>query len=95
MIKYYKGKILGKHRNIPFIVSVDEDYNVHYRKFINGPINETFKDTKEGFEYHTLKQCNCIEIDNGEELCSQFDALANSWKHMIDSYDKMFKHILE
>ena len=94
-MKYYKGKIPGKHRDIPFIVSVDKDYNVHYRKFDNKPIHETFKDTEKGFKYHTLEQCNCVEIDNGEELCKDFDTLEDSYKYMIDSYDKMFKKVLE
>lgn len=92
-MKYYKGEFSDYFTNKINIYTIDKGEIIR-RTFDPefGPIHCRYETNDQIDEW--LKDHKCVEIDNGEELCSQFDALENSWNNMVDSYDKMFKHIL-
>lgn len=94
MSKYYKGKfsdwfqenlsIYERIRNKIIRRSFDKEY---------GPIKVTYElDSQNCLTF--LRSNKCIEIENGEELCRDFDTLMDSWNHMVDSYNKMFSAVL-
>lgn len=94
MSTYYRGRfsdwlqenfsIYERIRNKIIRRSFDKEY---------GPIKVTYElDSQKCMTF--LHNNKCVEIENGEKLCKDFDALLDSWNHMVDSYDRMFKTVL-
>lgn len=95
MKKYYKGKF-SKYCN--------PDYNLYEVSYLN--VTRRSYDIESGIIRHTttllstdqiekfLEQNECVEIDNGPELCLEFDKLVEEFEDTRDWYGSLFISLL-